>query len=63
MTIFEYIDKYGDKTFNEKPINEVDSVLFSFLSYVNLNKINFKDKMTINETAKQFENKYKEKKI
>ena len=62
MTIFEYIDKYGDKTFNEKPINEVDSVLFSFLSYVNLNKINFKDKMTINETAKQFENKYKEKK-
>lgn len=62
MTIYDYIDKYGDKSFNEKKINEVDSVLFSFLSYINLNKINFKDKMTIKQTAQLLEKNYKENK-
>ena len=43
MTLFDYIDKYGDYTFDEKNINEVDNVIFSFLSYVNFHNVNFVD--------------------
>ena len=41
MTLFDYIDKYGDYTFYEKSINEVDNIIFSFLSYVNFHNIDF----------------------
>ena len=43
MTLFEYIDRYGDYTFDEKNINEVDNVIFSFLSYINFHNIDFID--------------------
>ena len=39
MTIYDYIDTYGIYTFDEKEFNEVDSVIFSFLSYVNFDCI------------------------
>lgn len=39
MNLFKYIEKYGAFTFYEKPFNEVDAVLFSFLSYVNFDGI------------------------
>ena len=55
MNIYEYIDKYGDYTFDEKEFNQVDKVIFSFLSYANLEKV-FEDDLclTIAETGKQY---------
>ena len=55
MTIYEYIDKYGEYTFEEKEINQVDKVLFSFLSYANLEKVFSDDTcLTIEEAGKQY---------
>lgn len=52
MTIFDYIDKYGDLSFLEKDITEVDAAIFSFLSYINFNNyLKGKDKITIHEIA------------
>ena len=55
MNIYEYIDKYGEKTFIEKPINLIDKVIFSFLSYANMEKI-FEDdiSLTIAEAGKEY---------
>lgn len=58
MTLFEYINKYGNYSFKEKEINEVDKVIFSFLSYVNLEKVKMNKKMTISEINKIVEYKY-----
>ena len=52
MTLYEYIKKYGDYSFKEKKINEVDKVIFSFLSYANINGILAKkSKMTLEKIA------------
>ena len=34
MTIFQYIKKYGNYSFNLEPFNEVDNVVLSFLTYL-----------------------------
>ena len=34
MNISDYISEYGDKTFDERPFNEVDSLVFAELSYL-----------------------------
>ena len=53
MNIFEYIDNYGIYSFEEVPINEVDEVIFSFLSYVNFNEIlDKKSKITISDVGR-----------
>lgn len=39
MNIINYINKYGDKTFEEKSLNEIDKVIFSQLSYVKYNGV------------------------
>ena len=31
--IFDYIEKYGDKSFEEKKFNEIDNVIFSQIVY------------------------------
>lgn len=38
----DYIEKYGEKTFNEKEFNDIDNLVFSELSYIDLSntKIN-----------------------
>lgn len=55
MDVYKYIDEYGKYTFEEKKINEVDKVIFSFLSYANLEKV-FEDDvvLTIYEAGKQY---------
>lgn len=55
MNIYDYIDKYGNKTFYEEEFNEIDAVLFSYLSYADLEGvITSKDKLTIEQiTEKQ----------
>ena len=59
MTIFEYIKKYSNYTFQEKKINEVDKLIFSFLSYINLQNIELTNKNTLIEIYEKIE---KEKK-
>ena len=39
MNIYNYIDDYGIYSFKEKKLNEVDAIIFSFLSYANFNDI------------------------
>ena len=39
MNIYNYIDDYGVYSFDEKEINDVDCVIFSFLSYANFTDI------------------------
>ena len=53
MTLFEYIDKYGDYSFEDKEINEVDNMIFSFLSYVNLQNIELSEKETLESVSKK----------
>lgn len=36
MTILEYLDEYGDKTFNELSFNDIDNLILSQLSYLTL---------------------------
>ena len=52
MNLYEYIDNYGIYSFEEKPFNEVDSVLFSFLSYVDYDNIVEKNKVRLKEVGR-----------
>ena len=68
MNIFNYIEKYGSKTFEEEPFNEVDNIIFSALSYIDLEKYvskNSSNKKTIELVANQYfkEHSKKEKNI
>ena len=57
MNIYNYLEYYGEFSFNDKPFNEVDNVIFSLLSYINLNYIvstNKKNKITIKEVATRY---------
>ena len=53
MTIFEYIDDFGDYTFNDKAFNEVDSMIFSFLSYINFQNVIINGKESIESVGKR----------
>lgn len=63
MTIKEYIRKYGNSTFEELPFTEVDALLFSELSYVDLRKI-FKykknEKISLQQLSEIYFKKYDE---
>ena len=39
MNIYQYIKENGNYSFEEKKINEVDFIIFSFLSYADLTKV------------------------
>ncbi len=53
MNIYEYIDNYGIYTFKEKKLNEVDAVIFSFLSYADFTGIfSRNEEKTLNEVGK-----------
>ena len=57
MNIFSYIDKYSNYTFEEEQFNEIDNVIFSCLSYIDLNNYvesNSKTKRTINEVYNKY---------
>lgn len=38
MNIYSYIDKYSHLSFNEEEFNEIDNIIFSSLSYIDLEK-------------------------
>ena len=39
MNVFDYLDKYGGLSFGEMPFNEVDALMLTELSYLDLEKI------------------------
>ena len=48
MNMYDYVDEYGIYDFDELEFNEVDSAIFSFLSYANLSEIIDNNNITIN---------------
>lgn len=57
MNIIDYIDKFGDKSFTQKEMNEIDKLIFSLLSYVEYKGIvseNSHNKKTIKEVGDIF---------
>ena len=52
MTLYDYIDEYGIKSFEESPINDVDIVLFSFLSYVDYGSIVEREKVLLRDVGR-----------
>ena len=65
MTLFEYIEKYGNKSFDEEKFNEVDNVILSLVSYIDLTDIVPKNKnvITLEEAANKFFRKYREREL
>ena len=55
MDIFDYVKKYGDVTFELKPFNDIDNLVFSMLSYLDYTdtSINIKDH-TIEYIAREY---------
>ena len=56
MSIFDYVDKYGDYSFKEKEFNEIDNVILSLLSYIDLNGIVDRDKVKILDVGNKYFN-------
>lgn len=57
MNIINYINRYGDKTVEEKSLNEIDKLIFSQLSYVKYNGAispNIHNKKTIEQIGYDF---------
>ena len=54
MNMYDYIDQYGIYSFSEKEINEVDCVIFSFISYADFTSVfEDTDSLTIQEAARK----------
>jgi hypothetical protein len=54
MTIYDYIKKYGDYSFEEKEFNEVDCVIFSAIGYADIEGIITKtSRLTLKEVAEK----------
>lgn len=47
--VYDYIKYYKAYTFSEIPFNDIDNIIFSILSYLPLEKIDYKDDMTLDE--------------
>lgn len=62
MNLISYIEKYGNKTFLDKPLNGVDKLILSNLSYVDFKHIVSKNsfiKIRLEDAAEEFfSNKY-----
>ena len=56
--MLDYIEEYGNYSFKEKPFNEVDNLIFSSLSYIDYKDVLISKKITIQECAKIFFDKY-----
>ena len=68
MNLIKYIERYGNLSFDAKPLNEVDKLIFGLLSYVKYDETvstNEKNKKTIKSVAEEFfsKNYHKNKNI
>ena len=57
-SIIDYVKKYGNKTFDEEPLNEVDYALLAYISYFNFDGIidNSGRKVLLGDAIKEFFN-------
>ena len=64
MNVFDYIDKYGSYTFEEKGFNEIDNLIFCSISYLNFTytSVNLKDH-TLEYLGREYLNLYSFKEI
>lgn len=63
-SILKYIDKYGDKTFKEEELNEIDCALLSYLSYIDFTGIVKENrKICLNDAIKSFFKIYDKNKL
>lgn len=61
--LFNYVEKYGDISFNTKKFNDIDNLVFSLLSYLDFSNTNINmGKYTLEDIGKEYleKNKYKE---
>ena len=54
MTLYEYIEKYGNMTFKEKAFNEIDNMVFSLIVYLDFNDLLDGESCTIEYVANKF---------
>ena len=50
--IYSYIDQYGMKSFSEVSFNDIDAVIFSFLSYVDFGSIVEKNRISLKNVGR-----------
>ena len=57
---FDYLEYYGNYTFEEREFNEIDNVILSMLTYVNYKGIvsDTKKKITLEEASEKFFKKH-----
>lgn len=62
MTLFEYVEKYGDKSFKELKFNEIDNVILSLVSYIDFTDIVSKsrNKIVLKEASQKYFQKHSE---
>lgn len=61
MKILDYVEKFGDYSFDALPFNLIDSAIFSYLSYCNFHKVVDKNKITIEEAGKKHQTRMKKR--
>ena len=63
--VISYVKKYGNKTFKQKSIGEIDYAILSILSYINYDGILYSDKtkVKLGDAITQFFNKYTEREL
>ena len=55
MSILDYINKYGDYSFDDREFNEVDNVILSVLSYIDFDGIVLnKNKISVKEAGDNY---------
>ena len=62
---YNYIEYYGDYTFQEREFNEIDNVILSMIIYIDFSEIlsNTKEKKSLAEITKEFHEKYTKEEI
>ncbi|MBR4619259.1 MAG: DUF2974 domain-containing protein [Bacilli bacterium] len=65
ISLFKYVSKYGDLSFNEEEFNEVDNVILSLLSYIDFKGIvsNTSKKISLKEASEIYFSKYTKKEL
>lgn len=62
MNLLNYIEKYKDIDFKDKPLTKIDSLIFSVLSYENFDDL-LHNPLTIKDVSNLFFTKYSEKEL
>lgn len=61
--IIQYINKYGELAFSQKPFNEIDNIIFSQLIYTDFEGITGEEPISLSDAAKRFYDIYTNEQI